>query len=123
MQLSMLYQGQNIEQSSDYISESHLWSVFNRCQNPYQFSVHLARILFSPEEMRVSNCRGVKCKKALEKSRLNFIKHVVMKFYHIPQKCELNVWKQCIQSIDTRCRHERRYSAMQSFTKHDQSNT
>lgn len=90
------------------VSDNDLQNIFHRCHNPYQFSVHIARILFSPEELRESNCRGVKDKNPLDKRRLDFIKFAVMKYYAVPAKFHANVWKQCMQSIDTRCRHERR---------------
>lgn len=110
MQLNLLYQEQKLDQCTELISETHLWDLFNRCRNPCQFAVNIARILFTPEELRESNCRGVKDRNPLDIKRLNFIRHVVLKFYNISESFQTRVWKECIRSIDTRCRHERRLS-------------
>lgn len=90
------------------LSEADLMSIFQRCRHPSQFAVNIARLLFTPEELRESNCRGVKDKIALDRTRLDFIKSCVIKFYHVLPSYELEIWKQCMQSIDSRCRHERR---------------
>ncbi|GBM62179.1 hypothetical protein AVEN_189393-1 [Araneus ventricosus] len=92
-----------------YPSDEDLMSIFQKCENhPTQFAVNIARILFTREELRESNCRGKKQKSALEKRRLLFIHDAVMKLYQIPISSQADIWKQCIKRIDTRCRHERR---------------
>ncbi|GBM62178.1 hypothetical protein AVEN_189392-1 [Araneus ventricosus] len=92
-----------------YPSEEDLMCVYEKCQShPSQFAVNLARMLFTHEELRNSNCRGVKQKNALDKQRLLFIRNAVVKFYQIPASYQTDVWKQCMQGIDTRCRQERR---------------
>lgn len=88
--------------------DSQLLNFYYRCRNHCQFAVNVARMLFTPEEMRESNCRGVKDKHPLDRKRLDFIKRAVLKYYNVLPDCEMDVWKQCMQSIDTRCRHERR---------------
>lgn len=99
---------ENVGASQELLSSEHLSSIFQQGRNPYQFAVHIARVLFSPTELRDSNCRGVKDRNPLDKRRLKFIKAAVMKFYNVPPENVTAVWKQCVQSIDTRCRHERR---------------
>ncbi|KAF8776912.1 hypothetical protein HNY73_013849 [Argiope bruennichi] len=92
-----------------YPGEEDLICIYEKCQNhPSQFAVNLARMLFTHEELRNSNCRGVKQKHALDKQRLLFIRNAVTKFYQIPASYQTDVWKQCMQGIDTRCRQERR---------------
>ncbi|GFQ90024.1 BEN domain-containing protein [Trichonephila clavata] len=98
-----------IDTSAIFPSDEQLLSLYSRCQNhPNQFAVNIARMIFSPEEMKNSNCRGVKQKFALDKGRLTFIRNAVIKYYRIPPSYQVEIWKQCMQGIDTRCRHERR---------------
>ncbi|GIX92232.1 BEN domain-containing protein [Caerostris darwini] len=96
--------------SSTFIpSTEDLLSIFNKCMNrPNHFAVNLARLLFTKQELRDSNCRGVKQKHPLDEKRLTFIHDSVMKFYQISPHAQVNVWKHCMQGIDTRCRQERR---------------
>ncbi|CAL1298255.1 unnamed protein product [Larinioides sclopetarius] len=104
-----------------YPNDEDLFSIFQKFEShPTQFAVNVARILFTREELRESNCRGKKQKSALDKRRLLFIHNAVMKFYQIPISSQALVWKQCIKGIDTRCRHERRprfkdFAASDSF--------
>ncbi|GFT53750.1 BEN domain-containing protein [Nephila pilipes] len=85
-------------------SDDELLSLCHRCQNhPNQFAVNIARMIFTREEMKNSNCRGVKQKSALDKRRLTFIRNAVIKYYQIPPSYQVDIWKQCMQGIDTRC--------------------
>lgn len=96
------------EDSSLYLSKTELSMIYRRSQNSRQFAVNLARNLFSPTELRDSNCRGVRNYLPLNEKKLNFIRNTVKLFYFVNPNNELDVWKLCMQSIDSHCRHERR---------------
>lgn len=91
-----------------YLTETELYMIFRRSQNHRQFAVNVARTLFSPQEMRESNCRGVRDKNALDEAKLDFIQGAVSRFFGLSPSVTWKIWKSCMQSIDAHCRHERR---------------
>lgn len=95
-------------ESPVYLTESQIGAIFRRSQNNRQFAVNLARTLFSPHEMRMSNCRGVRNYLPLDEQKLEFIRCTVRCFYVVEHNMESEAWKLCMQSIDSHCRHERR---------------
>lgn len=94
--------------TSMFLSRTELSMIYRRSHNSRQFAVNLARNLFSPKELRDSNCRGVRNYLPLDEQKLNFIRNTIKVFYLVNPNNELDVWKLCMQSIDSHCRHERR---------------
>lgn len=90
------------------LSKTELNMIYRRSHNSRQFAVNLARNLFSAKELRNSNCRGVRNYLPLDEQKLNFIRDTIKVFYLVNPSNELDIWKLCMQSIDSHCRHERR---------------
>lgn len=94
--------------TKDFLPENELYMIYRRSQNARQFAVNIAKVLFTPEEMRESNCRGARDKLQLDMKRLIFIRSSVFRYYSVATYATSDVWKLCCQSIDAHCRHERR---------------
>ncbi|XP_067145377.1 protein tramtrack, beta isoform-like [Centruroides vittatus] len=94
--------------TKDFLPENELYMIYRRSQNARQFAVNIAKVLFTPEEMRESNCRGARDKLQLDMKRLIFIRSSVFRYYSVATYAASDVWKLCCQSIDAHCRHERR---------------
>ncbi|UYV81336.1 hypothetical protein LAZ67_20000818 [Cordylochernes scorpioides] len=99
----------------ELISDKELFLMFRRGQNARQFAVNIAKAIFTPHEMRLSNCRGAREKLQLNEEKLKFIRKAVLKYYDIAPYAEYDIWKICCQSIDAHCRHERRLFRRQAF--------
>ena len=75
-------------------------------------ALSLVRELYTEEEMRTSNCRGVKGKKALDIHRLNYTCMSKNKFFFyspVPTTDFEQFWKKgCVSAINEGCRRLRR---------------
>ena len=72
-------------------------------------ALSLVRELYTEEEMRTSNCRGVKGKNKLDIYRLNYVKKQIFFYSTVPPTDFERFWKKdCISAIDEGCRRLRR---------------
>ncbi|XP_022111676.1 uncharacterized protein LOC110990900 [Acanthaster planci] len=69
------------------------------------YALSLVRKLFTEEEMKVGNCKGVKGKHPLDPQRLKFVKQEVAKHPEVIAIKFNTYWKRdCIRAIDEGCR-------------------
>ncbi|XP_022110830.1 uncharacterized protein LOC110990246 [Acanthaster planci] len=69
------------------------------------FALSLVRLLFSKEEMKASNCRGVRGKTKLDPVRLNHIKGILKGRTSLPPETFEKYWRRdCFKAIDEGCR-------------------
>ncbi|XP_038055781.1 formin-like protein 6 [Patiria miniata] len=69
------------------------------------YALSLVRKLFTEEEMKGGNCRGVKGKRPLDPSRLTMVRQEVLKHPEVVPGKFPNFWKTiCTRAIDEECR-------------------
>ena len=90
---------------SSYIPEVDLFEVRTKSCSRKNCAANLVRSVFTPDEMRSSNVRGVLGKQKLDKGKIAWTKSNVFRLYPLLEtETEKTAWAGCIRSIDEACR-------------------
>ena len=87
-------------------THEELAAIKLKTSGPTAFAGTLFRKLFSLEEMKGRNCRGVGGKERLNEKKIQQIQECVFKYYPDTQVKLTKIWARCIQTIDSYIRNK-----------------
>jgi hypothetical protein len=91
--------------SSDLVDKDELAAIKLKSSGPTAFAGALFRMLFTFDEMKGRNCRGLAKKGKLDEGKLNKIQEYVYKYYPETPEQLCRTWARCTQTIDSYIRN------------------
>ena len=92
--------------SSDLVSNDELAAIKLKSSGPTAFAGILFRTLFTLDEMKGRNCRGLAKKGKLNEEKVNKIQEYVYKYYPDTPEQLSRTWARCTQTIDSYIRNK-----------------